>query len=185
MTRPDANFESTDPRPCGYCKGSGTRENVLFKYRPNQPEQIPCRNCKGVGTFPALDIQAILDEVFTKRGKKRTFRKSYAAAPGYENLVKARAYYVWRLARFHGGADVTMPFTATTLSAFDPFVPELDALADVVAKVVFKTNMAAAYRWGNALGGSYNVPEGLPATAYPCGPVADAAKPAFEALELL
>lgn len=40
-----------------------------------------------------------------------------ASSPSMSEPVVARpekrAYFVWRLARFHGGADVTLPITAT------------------------------------------------------------------------
>jgi hypothetical protein len=171
---------SETSRPCARCKGEGKVPDIL-----REGSLRPCRACEGTGSFAAPDVKALVDELFTKRGKKRSFRKSYTSTPGFKDHTKARAYYVWRLARFHGGADVTMPMTADMMVWGDPFKAELDALSEVVAKLVFGTDMAAAFRWAGALGHNVNVPAGMPASAYPGGPVADSFKPAFEALELI
>lgn len=175
----------TDSRPCDRCKGAGRTHNQWAKdYGHEGPEGRPCSCCKGTGTFPGLDVSALLDALFTKRGKTRQFRKSYTSSKGFSDVHEARIYYVWRLTRFHGGADVTMPMTADLLTRADPFKKELDKLADLLAKKVFGTDMAAACRWGKALGYISEAPEGLPPSAYEGGPVADEFKPAFEALEL-
>lgn len=77
-----------------------------------------------------------------------------------------------------------MPMTADLVVRSDPFKPELDKLAELVAKKVFGTDMAGAYRWAGALGYNVTVPAGLPAAAYAGGPVADENKPVWEQLEL-
>jgi len=60
---------------------------------------------------------------------------------------------------------------AMLFSGDDPYLPVLDALADIVAKKAFGTDLAAAFRWGNALGMiDVPAPDGLPATAYAGGP---------------
>lgn len=56
----------------------------------------------------------------------------------------ARAYYVWRMARFNGGIDMTMPMSADLVVRGDPFRAKLDALADAVAKRAFGLDMSAA-----------------------------------------
>ena len=91
------------------------------------------------------------------------------------------------MARFHGGADVTMPVCASMDVAGDPFVDVLDIIADRVAQRVYGTDKAAAYRWGSALFGSdMKVPDGMPASAYSCGPVVlDGDKPEEEMMELV
>jgi hypothetical protein len=76
-----------------------------------------------------------------------------------------------------------MPMTADSVTSGDPFKPELDAMADMVAKKVFGTNMAAAYRWGNLLFGEVDVPKDQPDSARSGGPVADENKPDFEMIE--
>ena len=65
----------------------------------------------------------------------------------------------------------------------DPFLKELDAIADAVAKRVYGTDLAGASRWGSLLG-NHTAPAGLPATAYPGGPVLTTEKPEEEWLEL-
>lgn len=135
-----------------------------------------CYSCKGAGHFAPLDVESIVSAIKGRKGL-RSARPAYA--------LGARPYYVWRLARFHGGADVTMPVCAGMDISGDPFRAELDALADAVAKRVFGTDLAAAYRWRGAMGGSDSVPAGLPASAYAGGPVLTSGeKPESELLEL-
>lgn len=181
-------IDLTSPRPCARCKGEGRTHSQWAKDNGYEgPEGRPCHCCKGKGSFEGLDLQALVDALFTKRGKTRRFRKSFPQKlDHYGTIFGSRAYYVWRLARFHGGADVTMPMTADMVTGGDPFKKELEALADIVAKKVFGTDLAAACRWGQVLGFVKDVPDsaGLPASAYPGGPVADEFKPAWEALEL-
>lgn len=184
-------METTDTkatRTCPRCKGTGVRHSDAFEYGGRSyPARVdPCHACKGAKEFPALDVPAIVEAITTARGAggTRRFRKSAPKHWGSgTSLADRRAYYVWRLARFHGGADVTMPMTAGLLSDGDPFQPELDRLSDLFAKKVFGTHLAAAARWGAALRG-LEAPAGLPASAYPGGPVADGGKPAWEFPEL-
>ena len=77
-----------------------------------------------------------------------------------------------------------MPVVAGMVANYEPYIKELDALADHVAKACFGTNMAAAYRWRSALGYEEKVPAGLPATAYEGGPVVMGNKPPEEHPEL-
>jgi len=124
--------------------------------------------------MPTVQKESIVEEI---KGRKGLCSKRPEGS---------RAYYVWRMARFHGGADVTMPVVASVLRGNDPFVKELDALAELVAKKVFGTDMAAALRWGSALGFlNQAIPAGLPGSAYPNGPVVlDGNKPVAESLEI-
>jgi len=43
----------------------------------------------------------------------------------WRTRAKKRAYFVWRVARFHGGADVTLPITPTSLSSLTSARPPL------------------------------------------------------------
>jgi hypothetical protein len=171
---------------CTRCKGTGTRTSPAFDQYPERT--YACHCCDGKGSFPAVDVQAIAQMITAGKGDKQRFRKSWPSklTPYRTNDVTVRrAYYVWRLARFHGGADVTMPMTADMVNAGDPFKPVLDHLSDVVAKRVFGTDMAAANRWGSLLGFSKGSTPGLPASAYEGGPVVtEGVKPAFEAAEI-
>jgi hypothetical protein len=167
------NTDSTQaPRICQSCKGTGKRTY----------SDKPCLTCNGQVNIEAPNVQSILTLI---KGRKGLRSKAPDVHGVNWTLLNLRAYYVWRLARFHGGMDVTMPMTATSLVHGDPFVHELGALAEAVAKRVYGTDMAAAYRWAGALGGSVTVPDGMPASAYPCGPVVlDGNKPEEELAEL-
>lgn len=159
-----------EQRQCNSCKGVGHTE-----FYPNEP----CFVCKGSGTMPEPDVPAILAAIKGRKGLR-------TAKPKNDN----RAYYVWRMARFHGGVDVTMPIWAETLIHGDPWVKELAALADAVAKHYFGTHMAAATRWAGILGGSelqnkmLETLPNLPSTAQPCGPVVTEEKPVEELPEM-
>lgn len=179
----DANLK--DPRPCERCKGAGEYHSDYAKFDQATKEFSPgmerCSPCEGRGVFPGLDVPGIMDAIRTTRGAKK-FRKSMVSPTRKEGIAAARAYYVWRLARFHGGADVTMPMMADLVTRCDPFKRELDALSEMVAKKVYGTDMAAATRWGRALG--YNVPDSpnLPASAQSGGPVHDGNDPLTTAM---
>jgi hypothetical protein len=159
--------KTMETRQCKSCKGSR-----LAYHLDGFPDR-PCYSCEGKGYFEPLNIPSILQEIKGRKGLCSKRPKS------------DRAYFIWRLARFHGGVDVTMPMMAECAIHGDPFDKELDALADAVAKKVFGTNMAAANRWGKLLGYIENDIPGLPATAYENGPVLiDNNKPDEELLEL-
>jgi len=141
--------------------------------RPGHPARTyKCPYCDGAGTFPPVDIAAIATAI---KGRKGLCSKRPA---------DSRAYYVWRMARFHGGADVTLPMTATFDVAGDPFRTELDIIADAVAKRVFGTDLAGVHRWGRAMGTLDRDMPGLPDSAYSGGRVADCDKPEEEQAEL-
>ena len=150
-------------RPCIDCK-----EHPGLNYFKDKP----CYTCKGKLIVDIPDFDKILEDIKGRKGLRS------------KRPADARAYYVWRLARFHGGVDVTMPMMASVELGADPYKKELDSLSDTVAKSVFGTDMAAAYRWGSALGFAPTAPAGLPSTAYPCGPAATAEKPIGERAEM-
>jgi hypothetical protein len=118
-------------RDCKRCNGTGRS-----KY-----DDAECHACDGRGTFGPPDEQAIRTAVRGRKGLRSSPR-------GLDD----RAYYVWRMARFHGGADMTMPVMAALLIDGDPYQEELDALADALAREYFGSDMRAALRWGRALG---------------------------------
>lgn len=188
MTQP---FES--PAPCRKCQGVGTITHKGFtsvegKEYPDRT--FGCPYCHGQKEFPGLKVSAILDLIMTKKGKVRTFRRSWPSKLNpwrNKDATVRRAYYVWRNARFHGGVDVTLPMTAISVTEGDPHHKVLDILADLVAKRVFGTDRAGASRWGTLLGiiKESDVPDGLPSSAYEGGMVLlDGGKPDFEAPEL-
>ena len=143
-------------RACLRCNGEGTVFHKGFtslegKVYPDETK--PCYGCKGAKVFQEPDYDAIVSAVVSSKGKsKGKLKASWQGSEHYSHLNAARAYYVWRLARFHGGVDMRMPITADMVLRSDPFKPELDKLADIVAKKLLGTDMAAAFRWGKALG---------------------------------
>lgn len=186
---PKPKIDISIPMPCGRCKGEGTIPDWK-----DETKQVTCYRCKGNGAFPPLNtdtVNDILDLLISKRGKtKGQMRKSRPAYPekGDSFLVytaKTRAYYIWRLARFHGGADVCLPICAEMDIKGDPARDALDTMAEIVARKTFGTDLAGAYRWGNALGYSLPPAKNLPASAESGGPVADEFKPEEELAELL
>lgn len=169
------HLTNSETLPCTKCKGTMLTRPIVI----NETKTIParqCPHCDGAGQFNAVDVPALLGRI--KGRKPGTIRS--------RRPDDSRAYYVWRLARFHGGVDVTMPMQATFEVSGDPYVPLLDAVADRVAQAVYGTCRAGSSRWAAAFGYD-TVPEaGLPATAYPGGPVVtDANKPYSEALEMV
>lgn len=135
-------------RSCTRCEGKGQRE-VYFK--PGVMEECSC--CKGAGTFGEVDESAITGLILATQGKnKGKLRSSMVSPLRKDGVLKNRAYYVWRMARFHGGVDTTMPVMAGFCVAGDPYVKELDILSDKVAKDSFGSDLRGAMRWGRALG---------------------------------
>lgn len=174
MAKPVYTLEqlaSTDSLPCDRCEGTALTRPI---------GSIPARACPfcgGGGRFHAVDVPALLKLV---KGRK-------AGALRSKRPESARAYYVWRMARFHGGADVTMPMQATFEVIGDPYTPYLDLIADKVAKQVYGTDLAGATRWARAMGMDViDTGAPLPATAMIGGPVVtDRNKPYSEAPELV
>jgi hypothetical protein len=106
-----------------------------------------------LGSFPAFDEGTIRARIVASKGKnKGKLRASMSSSDAWGDQHEARAYYVWRLARFHGGKDCTMPVMADMVVRGDPCKGELDKLADVIARESFGTDLGAALRWGRAFG---------------------------------
>jgi hypothetical protein len=178
----ETTIDITTPRDCTRCQGKGTREG----YWAGEGRQ-ECSFCRGKKQFPGLtkdEVRRILAPLQVMRKGKLTFRASKPNPVLGDEQLTNRQWYVWRMARFHGGIDVTMPVMATTMITGDPFEKELDKIADQLARIFFGTNMAAAHRWGRALGWINEDVPGLPASAYSGGPVADGNKPLEELIEL-
>lgn len=164
-------------RACTKCKGDGfylsegytyTDDNGKVSERPT--EWKPCIYCGGAGWFHAPDLEAIILKV---KGRKPRSLKS-------KRPEDARSYFVWRMARFHGGADVCMPMAASMDIAGDPFEDLLDGLAGLIAKLYFGSSNVGAARWQQAFYGSHSfkdLPQNLD------GPTYDRNKPESEYLE--
>lgn len=124
-------------RACTKCKGTG---------KCSYDDTRSCIWCDAKGSMEAPDLFAIVILIKGRKGLRANRPKD-----GRDRLSK-RAYYVWRLARFHGGADMRMPIMADLDIGGDPYKTELDQLSDLVAKWAYGTDLAAAHRWGRALG---------------------------------
>jgi hypothetical protein len=112
-----------------------------------------CRSCEGSGAFAEFSEDAIRKLIMAGQGKnKGKLRASMVSPLRKDGVEKNRAYYVWRMARFHGGVDVTMPMMAGFCVMGDPYRDELDALADKVSKENFGSDLRGAMRWGRAFG---------------------------------
>jgi hypothetical protein len=142
----------TELRPCERCNGTKTTTRKAFTYTDHRtgkqthyPDKTePCYKCAGAGQFAAPDETAIFAKIKGRKGLR-------SARPARE-AGSDRAYYVWRMARFHGGVDMTMPVMASLEIGGDPWRKELDELADKAARQFLGSDMRAAMRWGRALG---------------------------------
>jgi len=153
---------------CKNCNGTGRRDGWTTPEGTVLPS-YPCLSCEGRGTFADPNVAGLVRLVMSTR-------KGAGLITAPRQIWKRmgsdgdRAYYVWRMARFHGGQDVRMPIMAGCLVSGDPYVDVLDRIADRIAKVAFGTDRAAAYRWGNLLVGEIATPSGLPPSSYAGGP---------------
>jgi hypothetical protein len=158
-----------ETRSCGSCNSTGKAYGAR-----------KCELCSGTGRVVEPNYPAILALITTGRGASKGKRRIYSSFPSkllrtrFSDPLHGAAYYVWRMARFSGGIDVTMPFTAIIVLRGHPWMKELNAFADAIAGKSFGTDMAGALRWASALG--YDTSKALatepnlPPTAYPCGP---------------
>lgn len=157
-TNDDAPNTTREPdiRNCKRCDGLGTVFHKGFtslegKVYPDRTDV--CNGCRGEKTFAAPDVRSILQQIIVKQGKnKGNLKSGWAGNEHYKSHDAARAYYVWRMARFHGGVDTKLPMTATMVIRSDSWTVELDKIADEVAKLTLGTDMAGAIRWGRAFG---------------------------------
>lgn len=144
-----------EKRACLRCEGSKVVTSKGFtalngKVFPDVTR--PCTCCNGVGEYPEVDENAIMEALIATRGKNKGQIRAAMSSPVNGSIQDERAYYVWRMARFHSGKDTTMPMTANMITRGDPFRKELDALADKVADVYFGNNILGAARWAKAFG---------------------------------
>jgi len=140
---------------CLRCKGTKIRVTEAFEYEDRKYPRTEhvCSYCNGVGQYGEVDVAATVSAIVATKGKnKGRIRASMTSPTSKDGIEAARAYYVWRMARFHGGIDVTMPMAASMVIGGDPYRVKLDSLADAVAKRAFGTDMAAALTWSQALG---------------------------------
>lgn len=139
-------------RDCEICKGTGVRIHAGFTALDGTvyPERRYTCRCNN-GKFPELNKGDIEKSIVVTRKGKTSLRASPPDVKRFGNLDGSRIYYVWRLARFHGGKDMTMPIMAQTAVYGDPYLKELESLSDTMAKKYYGTDLAAAKAWMGVL----------------------------------
>ena len=132
-------------RSCIRCKGTG-KYSIL-----NDPVRA-CLYCQE-GNFPEINEDEIMPLIMASRGKnKGRLRANMTCTIGEYGIVKSRAYYIWRMARFQAGIDASTPIMAITCISGDPYRKELDDLTDKVAMDNFGDNTSGAMLWVKAMG---------------------------------
>lgn len=170
-------FES-DTLPCGRCEGSKLTISEAWtavdgRHFPRREK--PCIWCDGVGHFTKPDLTALVKAVKGRKpGKLRSKRPD-----------DTRAYFIWRMARFHTGDDVCLPMAAQMDIAGDPYRDMLELVAEMLAERLTGHKSAGRSRWQAAMYGTDPQERYMPASAHQGGPVADANKPLEELLELI
>lgn len=143
---------------CPRCNGSGRVASVWKDPRIEMPGAdglVQCKTCEGQGDLPPLDEAAIRRLIKGRLPNSLRANRPTRPLASADRVVKLncwRAYYVWRMARFHSGADVTLPIMASLHLGDDPAREQLDALVDVIAREAFGSDLRGAARWGRALG---------------------------------
>ena len=147
---------------CTRCNGAGQVKNWR-----GDGTMISCDCCYGRGFFERPDLVQLSAAI--KGRKPSTLRCKRPNDP--------RAWYLWRMVRFHSGKDVTLPMTASLSIHGDPFMPMLDQAAKLIAKHLTGRESIGSARWRHAM---YGEPAD---SAILSMPTFDKDKPAVEALE--
>ena len=124
---------------CPDCKGAATDRRGR-----------PCATCAGQARV-TIDPDAIRRAIRSTQGPNRYHLRQSNC--GMRSTFGAQ--YVWRMARFHGGADTTMPVMCFySIGVYGLIGPEaqavldlLDPLADEAAFEEYGTDTAAAQQW--------------------------------------
>lgn len=137
--------------PCETCEGTGVNKWV----------SQPCYSCDGAKTFAKPDLIGLLNPILSKKSRTGLMSK---------RPKDDRQAWLWRMIRFHTGADVTMPWTFTLRG--DPYASYIDDFAIVVARKLTGHASAGGARWSGLLSNSPlpTTPD-MPMTAFACGPV--------------
>ena len=110
---------STSIANCTRCNGAGQIEHWR-----HDGTMVTCHCCNGRGTFESPDLKQLCADI--KRLQAKHCPQQAAEDP--------RAYFLWRMIRFHTGKDVTLPMTASMAVDHDPFKPTLEAAAVIIAR---------------------------------------------------
>jgi len=144
---------------CIKCRGTGKVDSEF----QNIKEWDTCGVCWGLGEFRhagKTELDRILLLIVSQQGKSKGRLKSSWAWKGepkgttHDRVTFNRAYYVWRMARFHGGKDVTVPFTASYRCRRDPYNSTLERWSEIIARNAFGTDKAGSKRWHDAFYGA-------------------------------
>ena len=124
--------------PCNTCEGAGE----VLHWRKNGTT-VPCSDCEGRGCFESPDLVQLANTI--KGRKPSTIRSKKPEDP--------RAWFLWRMVRFHSGQDVTLPMTATMAISGDPFKPTLEIAAEMIARHLTGKESIGTARWRHAVHG--------------------------------
>jgi len=148
---------------CTRCDGAGEVDHWR-----KDGTLVPCTCCDGRGTFDRPDLVQLCTAI---KGRKPGTVRS-------KRPDDVRAWFMWRMFRFHSGKDVTLPMTATIAIEGDPWKSTLDAAAEMIAKHFTGRESIGSARWRHAIHGEPSDP------AVVNMPVTDGDKPWCERLEL-
>lgn len=138
--------------PCKACDGTGVN-----KWDGGRR----CYTCDGAGAFAKPDLMGLLNPIRSKKSRTGLVSK---------RPKDDRQAWLWRMIRFHTGADVTMPWTFTLRG--DPYASYIDDFAIVVARKLTGHASAGGARWSGLLSnGPLPTTPDMPMTAFACGPV--------------
>lgn len=155
MTRKTISLTDKDvpeSAPCETCEGAGVN-----KWDGSRR----CYACGGAKIFKKPDLIKLLEPILSKKSRSGLVSK---------RPKDDRQAWLWRMVRFHTGADVTMPWTFTIRG--DPFASYIDDFAMVVAHKLTGHGSAGGARWSGLLSNNpLPTTPNMPATAFPCGPV--------------
>jgi hypothetical protein len=148
-------------RICTLCKGTGITK---YETMPEIPER-PCYACEGTKEFSEPSLPEIYPFIRNAKSGK-LYSTSMHTKAGRERskhidpITRRRAQYIWRMARWHAGADSSGFNLGGAVMADmeihgDPWRLELDKMADQVADDCYGkgANLRAARRWSFALHG--------------------------------
>ena len=122
---------SSASMPCKTCNGSGERPH----WRHDGTMQT-CIDCNGRGHFDAPKLVEILTAIQGRKRVRSPLLGKEIKALRSKRPDDARANYVWRMARFHAGIDMSIPMMAAMDVSGDPYVDMLDHIASTYGEAL-------------------------------------------------
>ena len=129
-------------RNCTRCNGEGTTiRKGFYEGKHVKGGKYVCRSCKGARQF-APPHEEIIREIIVSC-LTRKLRSVFPSGDynRFTDINAARAYYVWRLARWNGGVDKSIPAFADIALQGEPFRYELNAIGEKLAREFFGTDL--------------------------------------------